>query len=273
MENAAKALQIAAGVLLAVMILSLVVYYFSTISSWPTNEDDLESVEQLRKFNLEFEVYDKSAMYGVDVISCLNKALNNNEKYVQDGSAGFLTGTKYGKEYVVNVYVSINKSLTENIAVYYFDDTNKEQSLYNSSNANATFNDLNLKDVLHGYYDDFKMDEYYTDYRETDKLYTNSKELSSSDKYMVPGGGTVSLNGKTYYSLQADDAPLMKLIEFSSMNPKISVTNSDSGTLKNWSKVIWTTALYDFKTKKFKCDQIEYHEQTGRINALYFSEI
>lgn len=83
MENAAKALEMAAGVMLGVILMALVTYFFTTVSSWPKNEEDIMSVDQLAKFNLEYEVYNKSMMYGVDVISCLNKVISNNEKYAQ----------------------------------------------------------------------------------------------------------------------------------------------------------------------------------------------
>lgn len=120
MENAAKALEIAAGVLLGVLLLSLIAYFFSIIGEWPQAEEDNITAEQLAKFNLEYEVYEKNAMYGVDVISCLNKARSNNEKYVEGG--GFLSGTAYGKNYEVDVCISINSKLEELIEVYYFNE-------------------------------------------------------------------------------------------------------------------------------------------------------
>ena len=55
MENAAKALEIAAGVLLAVIIMSLIVYFFSKIGIWPQQQEEMESGEQLAKFNSEYE--------------------------------------------------------------------------------------------------------------------------------------------------------------------------------------------------------------------------
>ena len=75
MENAARALEIAAGVLIGVLLMALIVYFFKSIGEWPQQEDDTASVEQVAKFNLEYEVYNKKGMYGVDVISCLNKAI------------------------------------------------------------------------------------------------------------------------------------------------------------------------------------------------------
>ena len=85
MENAVKALEMAAGVLLGVILMAAVAYFFTQISTWPENEDDLASSEQLAKFNQEYEVYNKSKMYGVDVLSCLNKVISNNaDKYEND---------------------------------------------------------------------------------------------------------------------------------------------------------------------------------------------
>ena len=37
--------------------------------------------------------------------------------------------------------------------------------------------------------------------------------------------------------------------------------------------MIWTTALYKFKTKRFTCDYINYNSTTGRVDKIYFSEI
>ena len=112
MENTAKALEIVAGVLLAVIIISLIVYFFSTISEWPSQEDEMQSAEQLAQFNLEYEVYEKNAMYGVDVISCLNKARSNNQKYVE-GTAGFLSGNRYGNDFTIDVYVRSEEHTSE----------------------------------------------------------------------------------------------------------------------------------------------------------------
>ena len=84
MENAARALEIAAGVLIGVLLMALIVYFFKTMGEWPQQQDDMMSSEQTSKFNLEYEVYGKKGMYGVDVISCLNKAKDNNDKYLDE---------------------------------------------------------------------------------------------------------------------------------------------------------------------------------------------
>ena len=70
MDNIAKALQIAGGVLIAVIIMSLVSYFFSSIGLWPMEQDQVEDVEQLAKFNLEYEIYDKKGMCKSNTKDC-----------------------------------------------------------------------------------------------------------------------------------------------------------------------------------------------------------
>lgn len=118
MENATQALMIAARVILAAIILVVLIYFFRTLRLVPTSEDDAAKIEQARKFNLEYEVYDKKLMYGLDVISCLNKAKSHNEKYVE---GSFLSGNIYGtrEEFYIQVEFILRKELTESIDVYY----------------------------------------------------------------------------------------------------------------------------------------------------------
>lgn len=44
-----------------------------------TDEDTIQ--EEIKAFNDGFEAYNKKLMYGIDVISVLNKAIDNNRKY------------------------------------------------------------------------------------------------------------------------------------------------------------------------------------------------
>lgn len=95
MENAAKALLIAGGVLLALLIISVMVYMFSQIKSLQQAQETKIEQEQIAEFNKGFETYDKKVMYGADVISVLNKAANNNTKYIQsDYQISVLVQTK-----------------------------------------------------------------------------------------------------------------------------------------------------------------------------------
>lgn len=81
MENAAKALTMAGGVLIAIMVISALVYASSTLQVIPKAQDESEKVRQLSLFNQQYESYAKGALYGTDLLSLLNKAIDNNDRY------------------------------------------------------------------------------------------------------------------------------------------------------------------------------------------------
>lgn len=81
MENASKALLMAGGILIAILVIGLVVYMFNTSSNLKKTSEDTELVEQIAAFNKEYEAYNKKLMRGTDVVSIINKVNSNNEKY------------------------------------------------------------------------------------------------------------------------------------------------------------------------------------------------
>lgn len=78
MENASKALLIAGGILLAILTLSLVIYMTTVTSSMADAQDARTLANQINTFNKEYEAYNKRKMYGTDVITVINKAIDYN---------------------------------------------------------------------------------------------------------------------------------------------------------------------------------------------------
>lgn len=283
MENASKALEMAAGVLLGVLLLSLVAYFFTSISSWPEQEDDIKKAQQTTQFNLEFEVYDKKGMYGTDVISCLTKAENNNEKYYKGMAGPFTSGEKYGETYWVNVYVNLKTDLEEQLIVYHMktgaNSIYKQELQFDDSACSG----YKLKEI------GFKFDtspegRRYTRFKEDTVLKSRTEKLTG-DGFVDISTTVITDDGKKYNAWlykkngdiinTEDETPLQILLDTCSANIKQIVMNkaNDKESLEAWSSVEWRTALYDFKTRKFRCDTIKYSEVTGRVNEIYFSEI
>ena len=93
MENASKALLMAAGVLRGVVILSLAAYLFVTFSS---SADDVKSEianNQLNKFNSQFLAYEQREDLTVyDILTAVNLAENNNKYYqLEPGDTNYIT--------------------------------------------------------------------------------------------------------------------------------------------------------------------------------------
>lgn len=82
MENATKALIIAAGMLIAIMVISLGVYLFSIMSEYTTSAQQQIIDDRVLEFNNNFVKYDgRSDLTVHDVITIANYARQNNEKY------------------------------------------------------------------------------------------------------------------------------------------------------------------------------------------------
>ena len=93
MENASKALLMAAGVLMGVVILSLAAYLFVTFSSSAEDVKSEIANNQLNKFNSQFLAYEQREDLTVyDILTAVNLAENNNKYYqLEPGDTNYIT--------------------------------------------------------------------------------------------------------------------------------------------------------------------------------------
>ena len=73
MENATKALIIAAGMLLAIMILSLLTISYNNLTDYLNQDEKIKEVEQITRFNSQFENYNRKDVRGSDILSLVSK--------------------------------------------------------------------------------------------------------------------------------------------------------------------------------------------------------
>lgn len=103
MENASKALLMAGGVLIAIITIALLVRSFNTISIFQKAKLSEEAQAQLVAFNEQYTKYLNQYVYGTEVITVINKSLNNksHEIAVSIKFNGQYTYKGY-EEYMVN---------------------------------------------------------------------------------------------------------------------------------------------------------------------------
>lgn len=87
MENASKALIMAGGMILAIMIISLLVYAWSLFSKYQSSQDDLADIEDTAKFNEQFTNYDRKDVQGYELLSLVNKVIDYNYRKSNDAAA------------------------------------------------------------------------------------------------------------------------------------------------------------------------------------------
>lgn len=83
MENASKALTIAGGVLIGVLLISLLVAFFNNLRSYQKVKDDEENFKQSIVSNSDYEKYLKT-IYGSELLSLINMVNDYNARKSDD---------------------------------------------------------------------------------------------------------------------------------------------------------------------------------------------
>lgn len=97
MENASKALLMAGGVLIAIITIAVLVRSFSSITALQQSNISEEEQDQLAKFNEQYLQYLGQYVYGTEVITVINKAIDDKEYNVT-------VSIKFNGEYTYNGY-------------------------------------------------------------------------------------------------------------------------------------------------------------------------
>lgn len=85
MENASKALLMAAGVLIGIMVLSLAVYLATSFSQLYADVNEKNVQQQLVQFNTRYTAYEyRTDLTIYDILTVVGYAKENNKKYKED---------------------------------------------------------------------------------------------------------------------------------------------------------------------------------------------
>lgn len=84
MENAAKALLIAGGILIGLIIISLMLYGHSQISNYYETKEQEKETGQLAEFNKQYIPYNRDNVRGSDLLSLVNRIIDYNEPKMND---------------------------------------------------------------------------------------------------------------------------------------------------------------------------------------------
>lgn len=118
MENASRALVIAGGVLLSLIIIGVVMFAYRGITSLQKEKDISLSNEQVSKINEQIEKYTKkSVIYGSEVLSICNAIEDYSRKYPE-----------YPK---ITAIIKIKADGKNDVELFFKDEYNDEQ--YNST--------------------------------------------------------------------------------------------------------------------------------------------
>lgn len=121
MENASRALLMAVGVLIGILVLSLIVYLVSTFGNYSAQVHKEVATNQLAQFNSQFSKFDgKNDVTIYDILTLANLARENNEKY--DLTSDVETNRKNQNSFYITVMVDSKYLETKDVIDQYINN-------------------------------------------------------------------------------------------------------------------------------------------------------
>lgn len=136
MENASKALIMAAGILISIMVISFMIFVLRKAGSMSAQYDQQIAENELTKFNGQFEVYAKEDNTFFDVLTVANLAWDVNKKNNWDEQTGVtIKIINENNDNMVEYSILPNQSLKRD---YFFvgEDVTRPVYIYNEAQSN-----------------------------------------------------------------------------------------------------------------------------------------
>ena len=144
MENASKALLMAGGILIALLVIGALVLMFNQVSYYQKSETTSEKTQQLSDFNKEYLKFTYDDIKGYELISLVNKVIDYNIKEAVGNSVDYdkkITvsinmkefKTKYGVKNVTSLFTKDTYTIDENgTSTVFYTDLNNFRAMENT---------------------------------------------------------------------------------------------------------------------------------------------
>ena len=249
MENVTKALLIAAGILFAVLILSLLAMFGGQLSGYYAEQHNSKIIEQDAKFNAQFENYNGQTIRGNEIISIMNKVVNYNTSIADM--------EKYDK-----VILSIDLKGYQNRANDNFKYSDSDTSIFQgkmSANIlkNTATSDVNIRDVANISADLIN-----------ELASAGISNISDAQLQALSADiQNIAIDSNAAQSLQITRN--QKLQNILGKNKANSLNVSQMNTLVNVTKKYYQYT--QFKRAMFKCTGVQHNtSQIGRVIGMTF---
>lgn len=238
MENASKALIMAGGILIALLVIGALLLMFNQIGSYEKAQTSNVKDSQLAQFNSDFERYtDDSGIQGVDIISIINKVVDFNKK----------TGVSNSVNYDIKMTVEVSGLTGENGFVQKYPVSTGTKPLFTSTTLKMGEESNNKNRYF------AEVITEYTNYENTYGLSVMSTLASNYNDIKEKMGSKITEGSKEYY----------KLVE-EIIGKKVNQYNFPS-----LSQISQYKQYSEFKSATFKSDRNPDYEN-GQIKKLYF---
>lgn len=273
-NNAADALMMAASMMLAVLLISLVLYVRREMAKPVQKREEDKKIEEVEKFNRYYLAYDKKLLTGSEVLSILTESYDSAialEPIVKSNNT--LNTSKMRKE-----GSNVNEPLV-NVEIRFKQDTKFEMQL--------TYDVAEFKNGTFVSRADNKITSIPAKFSQTigeilgvksnnadiNELFIK-RELSSPQEIKVDLNTPLSVFQKQHDNVIRITDEIDTFINLGGNRPAIVKRNNDIKENNNWIKMKYTTPAASFIRKSFTCleNEIEYNDE-GYITKIVFEEI
>ena len=251
MENASKALLMAGGVLIALMIIGALLLMFNSLSSYQETNTQTSREAQIIEFNNQYETYNRNDVRGSDLYSLLNNVIDYNRRKSIEGK-----GTTDQGQYIAYKPMTITYNFNGQQKKLSYDNTNR---IFTGEYASFTLNDKTSN----------KLDTQFKN-----KL---SEDYATKENMLSLASGISNLYGKTSDKDKLSAIALWnKYIKDTykitgNNQERINQYNSKINNNEEIKNAIYTYYEYmQFKRAHFKCTGTKYDNKTGRIIEMNF---
>lgn len=283
MENASKALLIAGGILILIILVSLVLLVKGNISNYYASEEELKMTEDKTKFNEQFTRYNRNDVAGYELISLSNKIIDYNERLSSETSEGNDVKANPVKISIILWKGNQNDDAKNKLSYdgnFYLLDKSKNKLIEENSYLNK--NNESSLEVFNEKARDLEKNSKYLKglTKNIDKIIL--KEICSynntTKKWEIVSDAGTDENKKITKMLNA-------ILKYESITQSSKYSENLKGKNKTYKNVkeqylsmlddngIKMYQYYEysqFTKAKFKCTSLKYDDTTGKVNELTF---
>lgn len=255
MENASKALLMAGGVLISLMVLGALLLMFNSLSNYQESGTQDTREAQVIEFNNQYETYNRTNVRGSDLYSLLNRVVDYNRRKSTEG-----TGAKDEGQYLAYEPMKITFDLDGKMSQFYA-PTSSSSDTYTHLIKQSGYEQSSIEN-------DFEND------------------IGSTIKTLESTYGADSLNNlvtgitKIFIANSSSTSEKEEAIKnFNNASKKKSITTwNEIAEGSPIRKAVYQYYEYvQFKRAKFNCEancysitNVKYNDATGRIIEINF---
>ena len=266
MENASKALMMAGGVLLTMLVVSLVIYAWNVFSDYYTNQENLKNIDDVAEFNLQFVNYDRKDVSGYELVSLANKIADYNTRYsnVADNKNSIHANSiSMTINLISSGYVSSPNSLKQKLT--YNGDTLrlfKESTYTQSSVENDIEKAINIASQIEADLGDAQTASKVA--RSMDALlrndFSSDEDIRNDEK---------KKRVELYNAILPSTSPYR--VDLSVLEPEDAYTQMMTN-ITGSSGILAYYEYYQFKKGVFECTDVQYDDDVGngKISSMTF---